>query len=69
MTADSFRHICTEIPTLEATAQKFRDNKKMEVYRTTELPLGPPAQEITIWFRDQHTGRKQHQLKDKQDSG
>lgn len=47
VTADSFSYICIEIPTLEDTAQKFRDNKKREVYRTTELPLGPPPQEIT----------------------
>lgn len=69
VTAYSFSRIYIEIPTLEDTAQKFRDNKKMEVYRTIELPLEPPAQEVTTLFPDQHAGRKQHQLKDKQDSG
>lgn len=65
-TADSFSRICIEIPTLDDTDPKFRGIYKMEVYGNTELPPGPPAQEITTLFPDQHAGRKQHQVKDEQ---
>lgn len=69
LTADYFSHICFEVPGLEHTDQKFRDNKKREIHRTTELPLGSPAQETIPLFPEQDVNRNQHQLKNKQDSG
>lgn len=69
LTADYFSHICFEVPGLEHTDQKFRDNKKRELHRTTELPLGSPAQETIPLFPEQDVNRNQHQLKNKQDSG
>lgn len=64
LTADYFSHVCVEVPALEHTDQKFRDNKKGSY---TEL-LGCPAWETAPLFPEQDANRNQYQLKDEQDS-